>query len=122
MGSDECPLCSGPLEVRNVAPCEQCGGDPESLARFNAQDQIYHLVKVLRGKEIVLCTGCMLDFGSLDPLFLGVPRGTHYGFEHMEIVREINSPAIRADNFCPSCGYRMKFLRFVKEVRTHAAG
>ena len=122
LSSGDCPLCSGPLEVRSVAPCEQCGADPDSLARFNAGDQSYHLVKALKGKEMILCTGCMLNFGSLDPSYLGVPAGTSYGFEHMEIVREIKSPVVRADNFCPDCGYRLRFLRFVKEVRSLAAG
>ncbi len=120
--ADECPLCDGPLEVRNAAPCERCGGDPGSLEAFRTGEQSYYLVKLLGSQELVLCTGCMIDFGSLDPKFLGVPVGTDYGFEHMEIVREINSPAIRGDNYCPSCGYRLRFLRFVKEVRSHATG
>jgi hypothetical protein len=122
MGNEECPLCSADMEVRNVAPCEECGGDPESLDRFGAKNQTYHLVRVLGGRELVLCTGCMLDFGSLDPNFLGVPAGAHYGFENMEIVREINAAAIRADNYCPECEYRLKFLRFVKDVRSTAQG
>ena len=122
MGNEDCPLCGAAMEVRNVAPCEECGGDPESIDRFGARDQTYHLVRVFGGSELILCTGCMLDFGSLDPNFLGLPAGTPYGFEHMEIVREITGPAIRADNFCPECEYRLKFLRFVKEVRSHADG
>jgi hypothetical protein len=122
MAIDDCPLCAAPMEVRNVAPCEQCGGDPESLDRFGAGDQTYHLVRILGTKELILCTGCMLDFGSLDPNFLGLSADTPYGFEHMEIVREMTSPAIRADSYCPECEYRLRFLRFVKDIRTHASG
>lgn len=122
MPLDECPLCSSPLTGRNVAPCEQCGGEFESLDQFRTGEQTYHLVRVLNGKELVLCTGCMLNFGYIDPEFLGVPAGTPYGFESMEVLREITTPGARADQYCPECGYRLKFLRFVKDVRTHAAG
>ncbi|HEX2179107.1 MAG TPA: hypothetical protein VHL54_06260 [Actinomycetota bacterium] len=120
--ADECPLCYGQLETRHAAPCEECGGEPESLEAFRGGEQAYYLVNVLGGRELILCTGCMVDFGSLDRKFLGVPAGTDYGFDHMEVVREVNGPAARGDNYCPSCGYRLKFLRFVKAVRSHAAG
>ncbi|HEX2053916.1 MAG TPA: hypothetical protein VHJ78_09370 [Actinomycetota bacterium] len=120
MANENCPLCAGPMEARSAAPCEQCGGDPESLARYRGRDETYHLVKVLGGREIVLCIGCMLSFGSLDPLYLGVPPRSQYGFESMEVLREMRDPPVRADYFCPACGYRLKFLRFVKDVRSRA--
>lgn len=122
MGNDICPLCAGSMEVQECAPCEQCGGEASAIDRFNRNEDNFHLVKVLGGVEIILCTGCMLDFGTVDPAFLGVPPGTNYGFEHMTVVREIPGPSIRPDSFCSSCGYRSKFLHFVKQVRSHAKG
>jgi hypothetical protein len=37
--ADECPLCYGQLETRNAAPCEECGGEPESLEAFRGGEQ-----------------------------------------------------------------------------------
>lgn len=117
-----CPLYDAALVARRTAPCEQCGADSDSLERFRGGDQSYHLVRVLGGRELVLCLGCMVGFGTIDPVFLGVDGSADYGFEHMQVVREINNPTARSDHFCPECGYRLKFLSFVKDVRSHTTG
>lgn len=120
MRNEQCPLCSGSLEVREASPCHECGGDPGSVERFNSGEHTYHAVKVFRDQELILCDSCMLNFGSFDPEFFGQPKGTLIGFEHMEVVREIQSPSGRPDMFCTSCGYRLRFLRFVKDLRKGA--
>lgn len=119
MASDECPLCAGRLEPRSAAPCEKCGGDPDSLARYNTGEESYYLIRVLGGREIVLCTGCMVGFGELEPGYLAVARRSDYGFERMEVVRQV-SGVVRPDGYCSDCGYRLKFLKFVKSVRSRA--
>lgn len=119
MASEYCPLCAGVMEPRSAAPCEKCGADSDSLARFNAGEESYYLVKILRSRELVLCAGCMVGFGELEPEFLAASQRSDYGFERMEIVRQVNG-SVRNDYFCPECGYRLKFLRFVKDLRTRA--
>ena len=120
MAEELCPLCDGPLEVREASPCHECGGDPESLARFRKGESTYHTVRMFGGLELVLCEVCMVNFGSHDPEFFG-QQGHAIGFEHMDIVKQIQSPSARNDFFCPNCGYRLKFLRFVKDARANAS-
>lgn len=121
MANEQCPLCSGSLEVREASPCHECGGDPSSLERFKGGRHTYHAVKVFDGQELILCDSCMLNFGSFDPDFFGQPKGSPIGFEHMEVVRQIQSPGQRPDRHCPACGYRLRFLKFVKDSRNRAS-
>lgn len=121
MATEQCPLCSGSLEVRQASPCHECGGDPVSLERFRADRHIYHSVKVFGDQELILCDSCMLNFGAFDPDFFGQPKDSALGFEHMEIGKQILQPSSRADMYCPACKYRLRFLKFVKESRKRAA-
>jgi hypothetical protein len=34
MQETHCPICFGELEARELAPCDDCGGDPEELIHF----------------------------------------------------------------------------------------
>lgn len=117
MASAECPLCSGPLEVRETSPCHECGGDSESLARFRNSESRYYSVRLFGGLELILCEMCMVHFGNHDPSFFGRQQSEAVGFEDLEIVREVQSPSSRNDMFCPRCGYRLRFLRFVRDAR-----
>ncbi|MGQ0678362.1 MAG: hypothetical protein ACT4OM_01670 [Actinomycetota bacterium] len=121
MANEQCPLCSGPLEVREASPCHECGGDPASLQRFQAGQHTYYAVRVLQGQELILCDSCMVSFGSFDPDFFGWPKGALIGFENMEILRQIQGPSARSDMYCPSCSYRLRFLRFVRDSRNSAS-
>lgn len=121
MSWKQCPLCYGPLQSRDVAPCDECGGDPKELEHFRSGQHTYHLLRVIADFELTLCNFCMVDFGSFDPVFLGLPRGSKIGFERMQLVRDISNPSIGHDKFCAACGYRLAFLKFVASVRqTHA--
>ncbi len=121
MADELCGLCRGPLEVREASPCHECGGDPESLARFRKGETSYYSVKVFGGLELVLCEVCMVNFGTHDPEFFGQRHGYGFDFEHMEVSKQILSPSSLSDLYCPSCGYRRAFLRFVKEARAKAS-
>jgi hypothetical protein len=121
MADELCPFCRGSLELREASPCHECGGDPESLARFRRGETSHYSVKMFGGLELVLCEICMVNFGSHDPKFFGQRHAYGVGFEHMEILKQIQNPSSRNDLFCPSCGYRRTFLRFVKEARAKAS-
>ena len=41
MQNEHCPLCFGGLEVREVAPCEECGGDPQEIDHFRQGKHTY---------------------------------------------------------------------------------
>ena len=112
-----CPLCYAPLEVRDVAPCMECGADPEEVQHFRDGTHTYHELEVLPGHRLVLCDFCMVDFGSYDPHFFGLPRGARLRFEHMKLIRDVQEVSMGKDKFCTSCGYRLKFLEFVRAVR-----
>ena len=73
------------------------------------------------GLELILCDMCLVNFGMHDPRFFGRRQSEAIDFEHMEIVRQIQSPSARKDLFCPACGYRLRFLNFVKDARAKAS-
>lgn len=121
MPIEQCPLCSGSLEARETSPCHQCGADPGSVERFNSGEHTYHAVKLFGDQELILCDSCMLNFGSFDPEFFGQSKTTPIGFEHMQILRQIQNPSSRPDMFCSSCGFRLRFLNFIKDSRKGAS-
>jgi hypothetical protein len=118
----QCPLCFGPLEVRDVAPCAECGGDPRELEHLREGRHTYQLLRVLDGVEMVLCNFCMVDFGSWDPTYFGLAPGTRIGFEKMQFLRDVGASDRGKDEFCPACGHRLAFLREVAACRERHAG
>lgn len=73
-------MCFGPLDVREAAPCDECGGDPEEIEHFRLGKHTYQRFEVFAGLELTLCNFCMVDFGSYDPTFFGLPRGSRDRF------------------------------------------
>ena len=117
MPSEQCPICFSPLEVREVAPCDDCGAVPEEIEHFRQGKHTYQRIEVLPGLELNLCDFCMLDFGSYDPTYFGLPRGARVGFERMRVVRDVVNPSAGKDKYCPECRRRLTFLRFASEAR-----
>jgi hypothetical protein len=70
--------------------------------------------------EVVLCDFCIVDFGSRDPTYFGLPRGTRIGFDNMQFVRDVPA-TMGKDQFCPKCNHRLAFLRLVTESRERHA-
>jgi hypothetical protein len=60
----------------------------------------------------------MVDFGSYDPTFFGLPRGSRIGFERMRFVRDVVQPTVGKDKYCPACRRRLAFLKFVAAARS----
>jgi hypothetical protein len=120
MKDRRCPLCFGPLEVRDVAPCAECGGAPTELDHLREGRHTYQVMRLLGGFELTLCNFCMVDFGSRDPAYFGLPPGTRIGFETMQFVPDV-IPAVGRDQFCVDCGHRLTFLRLVAACREREA-
>lgn len=116
-----CPLCHGELEVRDVAPCDECGAVPQELEHFKSGKHSYAEYEVFPRLKLKLCNFCDVDFGSHDPTFFGLSRSARIGYEFMRLVQPIQEPALGKDKFCPSCNLRLTFLRFVHEARQQHA-
>src|SRR4051794_5038082 len=63
MAESVCPICYGPLEFREVAPCYDSGHDPEELEHLSAGRHTYAELRIF-GLTIVLCNFCWVDFSS----------------------------------------------------------
>lgn len=118
MRETHCLLCYEPLEIRDVAPCEICGGHPVSVEQFHSGEHTY-TEYVVFGLNLVLCKPCALDFelGSYDPDFFGLHAQTQVDYRDMRYLRELQAPKIEKDKYCPSCNCRLAFLRFVSRAR-----
>ncbi len=121
MQETNCPVCFGELEVRELAPCDDCGGVPEELEHFRAGKHSYNTYAVFPGLELTLCDFCRADFASYNPEFFGLPKTSRIGLEKMNIVRAVDSPAVLMGKVCTQCGLRLTFARFVVLARERHA-
>lgn len=116
MNPSHCPLCYAELEVRDVAPCMECGGHPDELQHLADGEHTYAELRIFGDLTLVLCNFCMVDFGSRDPTFFGLPRSARIGYEKMQFLRDVE-PQAGKDKFCPTCGHRLAFLELVANAR-----
>jgi len=115
---DHCPLCSGPLHVKEVAPCMECGADPKELDHARNGKHTYAIYRIFGKFEVALCNFCQVDFSSYDPKYFGLPRKRNLGLGYdFEFVKDLKDVSIRKDKYCPACGLRLGFLRFVQSAR-----
>jgi hypothetical protein len=66
MSESNCPICYAPLEVRDVAPCWDCGADPAELGHLAAGPHKYAEFLIFDA-AITLCDFCQVDFASYAP-------------------------------------------------------
>jgi hypothetical protein len=120
--ASHCPICHGPLEVRDVAPCMDCGCEPSEIDEAKARAHTYAEYRIFGNLFLVLCNFCQVDFSSYDPTYFGLPLGKSVGIDRgWQFVREVQ-PFIAKDKCCPQCRHRLPFLEFVVAVRAlHAA-
>lgn len=117
MRQSQCPVCSSPLEVRDVTPCYICGGWPESVARFNPSAAFTEF-RLPDGRLIVLCRACELEE-------FRVPGGWGWRLapdeklpvNALQWVRAVEGPRLGRDKFCPTCNLRLAFSEVVAEQR-----
>lgn len=118
MNTDCCPLCYTPLEVCEVAPCARCGHLPKEIEHALTGVHTYSEMRFFGQLSLVLCNFCMVDFGSQDPTYFGLPpKSRQHSYEKMEHRGQLSDIYIGKDKYCPACGHRLPFLEFVAEAR-----
>jgi hypothetical protein len=116
MAESHRPICAAELEIRDVAPCFDCGWDLGELEHLAEGKHTYTEVLAF-GIPIVVCNFCLVDFSSYDPAFFNRPARTKLGLGEFVEVRAITNPSQGKDKFCPVCRRRLAFLKFVAKVR-----
>ena len=114
---EQCPICYHELEVRECAPCDDCGWDPRELNHLQQGIHTYTTYEVYPGYRLTLCNFCAVDFGSYRPEHFGFTHGKRIGFRDFEFVKELTDPQMEKDKFCPQCSGRLTFLKFLSEIR-----
>ena len=117
MQETACPLCHGPLEAREVAPCDECGGSSEAIEHFRAGEHTYAEYEVFPGLPLVLCNFCQVDFSSYRPEYFGLPPRAKIGLRSMRFIRDVHPTQTDHDKYCGQCNRRLRFLRFVSNAR-----
>jgi hypothetical protein len=121
MQETHCPICYGELEVRELAPCDDCGAKPEELEHFRQGLHTYAVYRVFQDLELTLCNFCDVDFGSYNPEFFGLHKKSQIGYDKMSLVRRVDQPAVQLGKVCTQCGLRLTFARFVAQARERHA-
>lgn len=118
MKMEQCPICFNELEVRECAPCHDCGWNvPTEIEHLKEGRHTYTVYDVYKGLTLTLCNFCAVDFGSYKPEYLGFHDDKRIGFEDFNYVKSIDHPVVEKDKFCPECGHRLKFLIFLRDLR-----
>ena len=115
MSESNCPICYDPLQVRGVAPCWDCGADPAEPGHLAAGRHKYAEFLIFDA-AIIRCDFCQVDFGSYAPDYFRRTHRVRYE-KGMTFVRDVLDPHPTKDKYCPSCGRRLAFLRFLADVR-----
>ena len=129
MQIEQCPLCGEELLVKEVTPCIECGALEDrvqvlkqDIAEGFVHDSItYSEYRIFESIEASFCDFCVLDFGSYDPTYFGLPKGTKIGYEKMQFLKSIEKPSVGKDKYCPSCNRRLAFIRFLLRARDENA-
>ena len=122
MSHDFCPICHTALEVRDVAPCMECGAVTIEIEHALAGKHTYAQYRIFDDLTLVLCNICWLEFGNFNPEYFGLPKDTLLGPSRIDFVRSVDDVQIGEDKYCPNCHARLAFLKFVAEARAVHAG
>src|SRR5690348_16755279 len=98
--AQQCPVCFGDLEVREVQPCYVCGGWADAPASKPAR----YFVLRDSGAPLTLCNICWLEEVLADQGDLKKRLGIT-GDNDLAITAEQPTPKI--DKFCPTCNRRL---------------
>lgn len=117
MKKKQCPICFGELEVIDVAPCDDCGHDQNEINHFYECKHTYREFEIF-GVTLILCDFCMVDFSSYDPEYFGLSKNKIIGLgsQKLKEIQLLNNLSIQKDKFCPTCGHRLSFLKWLKDV------
>jgi hypothetical protein len=109
-----CAACGDEMTVRDVAPCLDCGGDPDEVRQLLRGDHRYGRVGLFDGE--VLCDFCDADMPSTDPRFWGFREDLDWDRElaahaHEELAE---APAPRRELACRSCSNTLRKQEFIR--------
>jgi hypothetical protein len=107
----QCPVCFSPLEVRNVTPCDFCGGWPKAVDKFDSTSTFSEF-RLPDDSLLVLCNACVLEE------FL-VPHGfgymlfpdSNHPLDELRLVKRLDNMQLRQDKYCSTCNSRFSFLK-----------
>jgi hypothetical protein len=106
------------VEIRDVAPCADCGHDQQEIDHALSGKHTYDLVRLFGRFTLILCDFCQVDFASYDPTYFGLAKGVDpLEASHLEFLKRIDQIYIGKDKFCPKCQHRQIFLDFVDKCR-----
>ncbi len=115
---DYCPICYGELEVRECAPCHDCGWNvPTELEDLRAGTHTYATYEIYKGLRLTLCNFCLVDFGSYRPEYFGFTDEQRLYFDSFHFIRDVHHPQPELDKYCTTCGHRFQFLKFLQAIR-----
>lgn len=117
MKNEQCPICFSELEVVDCAPCDDCGHLEKEIEHFKEGKHKYNVYNVYNGLKLQLCDFCDVDFESYKSEYLGFDDNRRIGYENFEFVSSVESPSIEKDKYCSECGSRLKFLKFLRDLR-----
>jgi hypothetical protein len=117
MMMEQCPICYSELEVRDCAPCHDCGWLEDEIDHFHKEIHTYTTYEIYEGLKLTLCNFCAADFGSYKSEYLGLAGNKRINLFDFNFIRTIERPAIEKDKFCAECGKRLKFLVFLRDLR-----
>lgn len=115
---EQCPICFSELEIRDCAPCDDCGWNvPTEIEHLNEKLHTYITYEVYQGLQLTLCNFCAVDFTSYKSEYFGLKKDKRLILSDFTFVSQIEYPELVKDKFCPDCSARLKFLKFVSEIR-----
>jgi rubrerythrin len=117
MNKEQCPICYTPLEVKVVAPCDDCGHFLEEIEHYKQGLHTYKIYDIYDGLRLQLCNFCAVDFGSYKSGYLGLKNGRRIGFEQFDFIKDVKGATLQKDKYCPSCNHRKTFLSFLSKLR-----
>ena len=109
-----CGACGAPMIKREVAPCLDCGGDPQEVEELRSGYHRYARFDLFDGD--ILCDFCDADMPSTDPLYWGFPNGFSWdaAFQHEDFMRFSCPPQGRYELACSKCHNTLRKQEFVK--------
>lgn len=117
-GMEQCPICFSELELRECAPCDNCGWDvPTEIEHLKQKIHTYTTYEIYQGLRLTLCNFCAVDFGSYKSEYFGFNNGKRLHLSNFNFVKQVEQPKVVKDKFCPECSARLKFLKFLADVR-----
>jgi hypothetical protein len=110
-----CGICGSRMKLRDVAPCLDCGGDPQEIDDWYRGKHRYADFGLF-GKE-VLCDFCEADMPSTDPLVWGFPKGFDWkkAIAAQPANRLVEPPPLRFEFACLECSNTLRKQQFVQK-------